>query len=65
MTKLKNGVSIDKNQAILVGIDVHKNKWSVCIIHQEVVIGKFTLPGEFSSLKKLLQRYHGNKIYSV
>ena len=46
-------------------MDVHKTKWSICIIHQDEIIGQFTIPSEFSVLEKLLEQYKGPKMYSV
>jgi transposase len=56
---------LDSTQPIFVGLDVHKNKWSVCIIHQDEVIESHTIPGDYQPLKSLLSKYEKFKIYSA
>ncbi len=56
---------LDSTQPIFVGLDVHKSKWSVCIIHQNEVIENHTIPGEYHALKSLLKKYHSFTIYSA
>jgi transposase len=56
---------LDSTQPIYVGLDVHKNKWSVCIIHQDEVIENHTIPGEYQPLKSLLAKYNQFKIFSA
>lgn len=56
---------MDKTQPLFVGIDVHKRTWSVCLIHQEVIIGQMSIPGRFQALSKILERYEGFEICSV
>jgi len=62
-TKLIN--KLDSTQPIFVGLDVHKNKWSVCIIHQDEVIENHTIPGDYQPLKSLLKKYEQFQIYSA
>lgn len=65
MTKKQNKYKLNPDQPIFVGLDVHKTKWSVSILHCDEEIGHFTIPGEFEALKKLLTRYEGFDIQSV
>jgi transposase len=62
-TKLIN--KLDSTQQIYVCLDVHKDKWSVCIIHQEEVIESHTIPGDYQPLKSLLKKYEQFLIYST
>jgi transposase len=57
--------NLDQNLPVFVGMDVHKNKWSICIIHHDEVIEKHTIPGEYSALKPILDKYKNFKINSV
>jgi len=41
MTYEKANVTIDQNQPIFMGMDVHKTKWSVCFIHQGEIVGQY------------------------
>jgi len=65
MASKKCNIVLNKMQPIYLGIDVHKNRWSLCFVHQEEIIGVFTILGRFHELEKLLRRYEGYKIYSV
>lgn len=56
---------LDPTQPIYVGLDVHKSKWSVCVIHQDEVIENHTIPGDYSALKSILQKYESFKIFSA
>jgi len=61
----KKNIKLDKNQPIYLGIDVHKNSWSLSIIHCNELMGRFTISPAITLLKKLLERYNGCNIYSV
>jgi len=65
MAKSKSIQDLDPDQAIFVGLDVHKNKWSVTILHCNEEIEHFTIPGEFKALRKILERYNGFEIFSA
>jgi transposase len=56
---------VDFSQPIFVGIDVHKKRWAVTLIQGDQVLERCTIPGEVTTLGKLLSRYPGCKIYSV
>ena len=53
---------LDSTQPIYVGLDVHKSKWSVCIIHQDEVIENHTIPGEYKALYSILSKYNSFNI---
>lgn len=65
MPERKSSIILDKTQPVFMGIDVHKKKWSVCFVHCEEMIGRFTISGNFKKLEKLLERYKGMKVKSV
>jgi transposase len=65
MAKSNFKLNLDLSQPIYVGLDVHKNKWTVCVIHQEQVIEKHTIPGEYFALKPILLKYKEHQIYSA
>lgn len=65
MAKSNTKLTLDVSQPIFVGIDVHKKNWSVCLLHCDQMIGRFTLQSDFEQLKKILQRYSGMRIFSV
>lgn len=56
---------LDSTQPIFIGLDVHKNKWSVCIYHQEEVIEQHTIPGRYEALKRIICKYNQLKCYSA
>lgn len=65
MAKPNNKLTLNVSQPIFVGIDVHKNSWSACLLHCDQLVGRFTLKSDFDQLKKVLQRYSDMKIFSV
>jgi len=65
MARSKFISSLDSTQPIYIGLDVHKTKWSVCIIHQDEVIEEHTIPGNYSSLQPILKKYQDFKIFSA
>ena len=60
MEEHSNGVAFDKK--VYVGIDVHKENWHITIrtLGEEVFNGR--IPGNYISLKKVLDRYPGNSV---
>jgi len=56
---------LDSTQPVFVGLDVHKTKWSVCIIHQDEVIESHTIPGDYKSLHSILKKYSSLNVLSV
>jgi transposase len=65
MTKRANITAIDQAQPIYMGMDIHKRRWSICLIHKGVVIKKITIDGKFEVLKSYLKGYEGFNIKSV
>lgn len=65
MTKAKSIENLNPEQPIFIGLDVHKKKWSISILHCEEEVGHFTIPGAFKALKKILDRYKNFDVYSV
>ena len=63
--RLNSKSPIDISQPIFMGIDVHKNTLSISFLHQEVLIGHFTIPNEPSPIKALLERYKDCQIFSA
>ena len=51
--------------AIFVGIDLHKRRWHVTIRSKEVELCSISIPGSWVSLRRILDRYKGHKIYTV
>ena len=60
MEQHDNELVFDKK--VYVGIDVHKESWHVTIrtLGEEVFNGR--IPGNYASLRKVLDRYRGNSV---
>jgi transposase len=66
MTSIYNSeLKLKKSQPIFMGIDVHKKRWSVCIVHSNTVIKKFSMESNMTQLEEFTKRYKGHKIYSA
>ncbi|MBL0942223.1 MAG: IS110 family transposase [Alphaproteobacteria bacterium] len=65
MDKKKTNLTLDFSQPIFVGIDVHKKRWAVTLIHCDQILDRCNLPGEITALGKFLSRYPGFKFHSV
>ena len=63
--RLNSKFPLDKTQPIFMGIDVHKKTLSISLVHQNVLIGQFTIAYDTEALKNLLNRYTDFKIFSV
>lgn len=50
---------------LFVGIDLHKRKWHVTIRMLDVELFSGSIPGTWESLRRLLDRYKGNRIQVV
>ncbi len=48
-----------------VGIDLHKARWHVTICSTDVEVFCGSIPGEWEALRRLLDRYEGNRIQAV
>ena len=53
------------NEALFVGIDVHKRSWHVTIRTDEVELFSGSIPGRWEALRKLLHRYKAQRIRAV
>lgn len=58
-------IILDKEHSIYMGIDVHKETWSISLIHRDEIIKKATLPAEWMVFEKFLTPYRGYTIQSV
>jgi transposase len=50
---------------LFVGIDLHKTGWHVTICSADVELFCSSIPGEWEALRRLLDRYKGNRIHAV
>ena len=55
----------DVSEQLFVGIDVHKHKWHVTIRTQDVELFCGSIPGNWKSLKQILDRYPDCQIQAV
>ena len=53
------------DEELFVGVDLHKNKWHVTIRSSDVELFCGSIPGTWDSLRRLLDRYRGNRIQVV
>jgi transposase len=53
------GVSV-VGKRVYVGIDVHKESWQVTVRAEGEEIFNGRIPGQYQSLKRLLERYQGS-----
>ena len=58
-------VGKDKIKRVFVGIDLHRLQWHVTIRTEDVDLFSGGIPGNWESLRKLLDRYRGVKIQAV
>ena len=61
------GKALKKNavEQLFVGIDVHKRKWHVTVQTHEVELFCGSIPGNWASLKRILDRYPDYRIQAV
>ena len=59
------GVGKEKIKQIFVGIDLHRLQWHVTIRTEDVDVFSGGIPGNWESLRKVLDRYQGVKIRAV
>jgi transposase len=52
-------------QKLFVGIDLHKRKWHVTIRTVDVELFSGSIPGSWTALHRLLDRYKGNQLQAV
>ena len=53
------------DEELFVGVDLHKNKWHVTIRSSDVELFCGSISGTWDSLRRLLDRYRGNRIQVV
>jgi transposase len=56
---------IAEGTKIFVGIDLHKNRWHVTIRSKEAELCSMSIHGCWESLRKILDRYKGHKVFTV
>jgi transposase len=56
---------IVSKEDLFVGIDLHKQRWHVTIRTLEVEIFSASIPGDWGSLQRLLDRYAGHRLQAV
>jgi transposase len=57
--------SHDKSKQLFVGIDLHTLRWHVTIRTEDAEVFSGGLPGQWESLRRLLERYKGYTIQAV
>ena len=50
---------------LFVGIDVHKTRWHVTIMTRDVELFSGSIPGQWETLRQILDRYKGHRIHAV
>jgi len=65
MLKLNSKTKLDPTQPIYMGIDVHKKKHSISLVHCNQLIRRMTIEATETALTRFLKNYKGFKIYSV
>ena len=65
MLRLNSKTKLDSSQPIYMGIDVHKKKNSISLVHCGQLIRRVTLEATEMAIGKFLTHYKGCKIYST
>jgi transposase len=60
MEQQNSGLTLEKK--VYVGIDVHKENWHITIRAEEEEVFNGRIPGNYASLRKVLDRYRGNSV---
>jgi hypothetical protein len=63
MRRLKEKM-VDK-EVVFVGIDLHKRRWHVTIRTLDVELFSASIPGDWGSLRRILDRYIGHRLQVV
>ena len=63
--KIKSKTAKHSSGDLYVGIDMHQRTWHVTIVLDGVVLLSVSMPAEWASLRKLLDRYTGYRIHAV
>lgn len=61
----KSELKVNQGYPVFMGIDVHKNKWSICLIHQGEIVHTASIQPDVKVLDKNLRFYKGCSIKSV
>jgi transposase len=61
--KYDRGFFLDK--AIFVGIDVHKNPWTITAICEGEIVYNGTIPADFGRLDNILARFNSGKVHTA
>jgi len=56
---------VENGEEVFVGLDVHKKSWSVTALTASAELLCCSIPGDFDTLAKLLDRFQGGKITVV
>lgn len=56
---------LPKGTDIFTGVDLHKSRWHVTIRTKEVELRSISIPGNWETLRRILDRYEGQKIFVV
>lgn len=57
--------SDEKRKRLYLGIDIHRLRWFVTVITEEVELFSGSIPGTWDALRTLLERYRGCEIQAV
>ena len=60
-----HNITLPDGETIFVGLDLHQRQWRVTIRTAEVELASATLPGDWHSLRRLLERYPGHPVEVV
>ncbi len=58
-------ISVPDGETIFVGIDIHNRQWRVTIRTTDVELFSASIPGDWESLRRLLERYRGHPVEAV
>lgn len=59
------GKRIEESKTVYVGLDLHRKMWHVTVMTEEVELFSGSIPGNWGSLKMLLERYGGYRVKAV
>lgn len=60
-----HNINLSDGETIFVGVDIHNRQWRVTIRITEVELLSASIPGDWESLRRLLERYRGHPIEAV
>src|SRR5215213_5737467 len=60
-----HNISLPDGETIFVGIDMHQRQWRVTIRTDGVELTSASIPGDWQSLRRLLERYPGHPVEVV